>query len=284
MSHYVGPTFIENCGNDQLILNITGRDGNNHSRIGRAHAVVKDKDVVIEKIEPDPIFDIGEIGQFDESGVSYPWIHESGDSKLMYYVGWVSGGIARFQNYTGLAISEDGGKNYRRYKKVPILDRTESEPYGSGSCAVYVRDGKLEMMYTAFEPWGMRHGRMQPSYNIKLAHSVHGLEWERKGEIAVDFEDSSEYVIGKPMPLYDEGVHKLWYSYRGESYRIGYAESLDGSLYQRKDDIAGLDVADNGWDSQMVEYSFVFRNGPDLFMVYNGNDFGRTGLGLAVQC
>ncbi|MDX2223965.1 MAG: hypothetical protein SFV21_14540 [Rhodospirillaceae bacterium] len=283
MSHYVGPTFVEAAGGDAFTLYITGRDGSNRSRVGRAHAVVRDLSLDIVSIERRPLFDLGELGCFDESGVSYPWIIDIGRAKLMYYVGWVAGGLARFQNFTGLAVSEDGGETFRRHLRVPILDRTDREPYGSGSCAVYPRNGAFEMMYTAFEPWGMRHGRMQPSYNIKLARSADGYAWRRDGETVIDFAGEHEYVIGKPMVLKDEGIYKLWYSHRGPAYRIGYAESVDGATYVRKDHLVGIDVSSSGWDSEMIEYGFVFRHGSRLFMVYNGNQFGKTGLGWAIQ-
>ena len=192
-------------------------------------------------------------------------------------------GLSSFQNFTGLAISEDGGVTFRRHSRAPILERTDQEPYGSGSCAVYKRKGVYEMMYTAFEPWTGRHGRIQPSYNIKFARSQDGLFWQREGETVVDFHDESEYIVGVPRVLKDEGVYKLWYSCRGSAYRIGYAESTNGKAFTRKDHLVGIDVSTNGWDSEMIEYGFVFRHGLDLYMVYNGNQFGKTGLGWAIQ-
>ena len=74
----------------------------------------------------------------------------------------------------------------------------------------------------------------------------------------------------------------MWYSYRGETYRIGYAESPDGIVWQRKDDEVGLDVSISGWDSEMIEYSFIFDHKGDRYMLYNGNDYGKSGMGLAI--
>jgi len=74
----------------------------------------------------------------------------------------------------------------------------------------------------------------------------------------------------------------MWYSYRGTSYRIGYAESDDGRAWRRQDGLAGIDVSADGWDSEMIEYPFVFLHRGQHFMLYNGNDYGRTGFGLAV--
>ena len=74
----------------------------------------------------------------------------------------------------------------------------------------------------------------------------------------------------------------MWYSHRGETYRIGYAESEDGLAWQRKDEEAGPDVSGAGWDSEMVEYPFVFDHEGERYMLYNGNGYGKTGVGLAV--
>ena len=74
----------------------------------------------------------------------------------------------------------------------------------------------------------------------------------------------------------------MWYSYRGERYRIGYAESSGGRKWKRKDSLVGIGVSASGWDSQSVEYPAVFEHNDRLFMCYNGNGYGKTGFGLAV--
>ncbi len=281
MSHYVGPSFVD-ISDDKLILYITGRDKNNISRIGRADLFQNsDGSFQVTNISQDPIFDIGMLGTFDESGVSYPWILKHDSKIYMYYVGWVAGGLNRFFNFTGLAISKDDGQTFERVKIVPILDRTQKEPFGTGSCCVYLEDNLWKMYYTAFEPWEYYEGKNKPKYNIKFAQSEDGINWSRNQEVIIGFKDKSEHIIGKPMLLKENGIYKLWYSCRGNSYRIGYAESMDGREYKRLDEEVGIDVSTDGWDSQMIEYGFVFPYKNKKYMIYNGNDFGKTGLGIA---
>jgi len=75
----------------------------------------------------------------------------------------------------------------------------------------------------------------------------------------------------------------MFYSYRGEKpYRIGYAESNDGITWIRKDDEIGIDVSQEGWDSEMIEYPFVIEHNNKQILFYNGNEYGKTGLGYAV--
>jgi hypothetical protein len=74
----------------------------------------------------------------------------------------------------------------------------------------------------------------------------------------------------------------MWYSRRGSTYRIGYAESSDAIKWIRKDDEAGIDVSPEGWDSEMIEYPFVFDDSGRRYLLYNGNGYGATGIGWAV--
>jgi hypothetical protein len=83
----------------------------------------------------------------------------------------------------------------------------------------------------------------------------------------------------------------MWYCFRGsvdyrtdrgQSYRIGYAESTDGIRWERLDDLVGIERSDEGWDSVMMEYPFVYEHRGLKHMLYNGNGFGETGIGYAV--
>lgn len=77
----------------------------------------------------------------------------------------------------------------------------------------------------------------------------------------------------------------MWYSYRGgmNTYRIGYAESGDGINWERTDGNVGIDISPDGFDSKMIEYPFVFSHNEQHYMLFNGNEYGQTGFGLAVM-
>ena len=74
----------------------------------------------------------------------------------------------------------------------------------------------------------------------------------------------------------------MWFPVRGDAYRIGYAESADGIAWERHDRAGGLEPSGDGWDSEMVEYPSVFDDGGRRYMLFNGNGYGKTGVGLAV--
>jgi predicted GH43/DUF377 family glycosyl hydrolase len=68
---------------------------------------------------------------------------------------------------------------------------------------------------------------------------------------------------------------------KNESYRIGYAESNDGIIWTRKDEEVGIETSDSGWDSEMIDYPYIYKYNEKIYMFYNGNGFGKSGFGYA---
>ena len=46
----------------------------------------------------------------------------------------------------------------------------------------------------------------------------------------------------------------------------------------------GIDPSDNpeSWDSKAVTYPYVFQHRDRRYMLFNGNEFGKTGFGMAI--
>ena len=203
----------------------------------------------------------------------------------MYYAGWNRAGSTPFRNALGLAISRDGGMTYQRLSEGPILDRSPVDPcFVAGACVLQRGAGYL-MWYISCVDWRLVDGRPRHYYHLKVATSNDGINWQRSGKVAIDFKSDLEYAISQPWVVLDGGTYRMWFSYRGQegigTYRIGYAESNDGETWQRDDAAVGFAVSDSGWDSQMICYPFVFTLDGRRFMLYNGNEYGKTGFGLA---
>jgi hypothetical protein len=281
MATYTGPSFaMPRPGAGVVDVYVTGRDVKNRSRIGLMTIDPESPNPPLT-IGSEPVFDIGSLGAFDENGVSYPWIVDSGDAWLMYYVGWVPTVLTPFQNHVGLAIKAPDSE-WRRFSRAPILPRTDEEYLSLGSTSVLRENGRWRMWYTCFRRWGTEAGDPKHVYVIKYAESGDGAEWTRPNIVCIDTVAPDEYSIGRPSVLQRDGLYHMWYSYRGRSYRIGYAWSEDGIRWTRRDDLVGIDVSDSGWDSESICYAHVFEWKRALYMLYCGNHYGRGGLGLAV--
>lgn len=234
----------------------------------------------IEKVSSDPIISPGAPGLFDDSGCSLGCVLKTADDKIyIYYVGWNLGVTVPWMNYIGMAVYDIKNDICTKYSNVPILDRNEMDYLSMSYPYVLSENGKFRMWYGSNNRWG----RLEKDMNhvIKYAESADGIDWNRKGIICIQGDGIKEYAFAKPSVLYEDGRYKMWYAYRGEKYRIGYAESLDGIQWKRKDNEAGINVSDKGWDSEMIDYPAVFRHQMDIYMLYCGNGYGRTGFGIA---
>jgi hypothetical protein len=230
-----------------------------------------------------PVITLGPLGAFDDSGVTTSWIVNHDNRKYQYYSGWSRGVSVPFYFFVGLAISEDGGETYQRVSPSPILERNEIDPYLTASPCVRLEEGRWRMWYVSGTGWEMKNERPRHRYHIKYAESRNGIEWKREGIVCIDYNSEDEYAISRPCVVRDGDLYRMWYASRGDSYRIGYAESRDGLQWTRKDAESGIDVSASGWDSEMIAYPYVFANQGDYYMLYNGNDYGRTGIGVAVH-
>lgn len=239
---------------------------------------------------PEPILPMGKIGTFDDCGIMPSWIITLGDRKYLYYIGWNVRNTVPYHNAIGLAVSRDGGKSFQKYSDGPLFGIDYLEPYFTGTSCVLVEGGIWKNWYLSCTKWEVINGRPEPFYHIKYAESLDGINWKREGLVAIDFKSPDEAGIVRASVLKEAGLYKMWYSYRygndyrtdkHRSYRIGYAESLDGKRWQRMDDLAGIDVSGDGWDSEMIEYPYVLVYANEKYMFYNGNKFGETGFGYA---
>lgn len=272
--------IAEHCEGDVFKVYFSARNQRNESYTAYVVIDLRRPHDILEVSEI-PVLQPGGLGEFDDSGAMASWIACRDGKKFLYYVGWNLGVTVPFRNSIGLAVS-DGMQPFARYAPGPILDRTTTEPHFVASCCVLPGEDAWRMWYLSCTDWRVQHGRPEHRYHIKYAESLDGVTWQREGLVAIDYANESEYAISRPCVIRDKGVWKMWYSYRGSSYRIGYAESCDGRQWRRLDDQCALDVSSSGWDSEMIEYPFVFDHQGVRYMLYNGNGYGKTGFGLAV--
>jgi len=226
-----------------------------------------------------PILSPGATGCFDDSGVSMGCLIQEGDKRYLYYLGWNLGVTVPWRNSIGLAVS----KSYAPFERVsyaPVLDRNDKDPFSISYPWVLFENDVWRMWYGSNLKWGKQQKDM--AHLLKYAESADGIHWEPTGEVSVDFKNDNEYAMSKPCVIKENETYKMWYSYRGDAYRIGYAESKNGVNFNRMDESVGIDTSKSGWDSQTIEYPNVFEHNDQKYMLYNGNSYGLTGIGLAV--
>jgi len=226
-----------------------------------------------------PVLEPGPLGFFDDHGVFGTSVVEHEGRVLLYYLGWNPGPRPLFYPSIGLAVSDDGGETFTRFSRAPILARSEVDPWMVSAPSVRHDDGQWRMYYISGIGWeGDRS-----FYDVKIARSDDGVRWKPTGDVAIALREGESNVARLNVTRRGDG-YEGWYSYEaGQGYRIGYATSPDGESWERRDDEAGIDVSPGGWDSEAVAYPWLVPGDGADHLLYNGNGFGRDGIGLAVQ-
>lgn len=257
------------------------------ARVGRISYVDIDADdpTRVVAVAPAPLLEPGELGCFDDNGVNASSVLDWRGRKWLYYIGWQRTVRVPYMLFGGLAVSTDGGASFRRVQRVPVLDRTDAEPFSRSAPYVLADGDRLRMWYWSCREWTAVPGA-EPHYNneIDYAESDDGSGWTvvARGVLRADGR-AGDYSVGRPWLVRDGATYRLWVSTRSHSaeapYRIEYAESADGLSWQRRP--SGIDVSPSGWDSEMICFPAVVDAGGRRFMFYNGNRHGATGFGVA---
>lgn len=220
----------------------------------------------------------GKIGTFDDSGCSIGSLVTDGQRKMIYYMGWNLCVTVPWRNSIGLAYSEDQGETFVRTAAAPIVDRSPVDPYSLSYPFVLKEGGQWHMWYGSHLRWGARTEDM--IHMIKYASSTDGRTWVRDGRVVVEPSSDAEYAFSRPCVV-RSSIYEMWYTYRGDAYRIGYSRSLDGASWERLDSHVGITPTPGAWDSDELAYPCVFDYGANRYMLYCGNGYGRTGFGIA---
>lgn len=238
-----------------------------------------------------PILELGRRGTFDDSGIMPSCIVNVGSKKYLYYIGWTEKVSVPYHNSIGVAESTDGGVTFKKLFEGPIITTTRNEHYFHGTSFVMQENNIWKMWYLACTKWEIANNKPEPYYHLKYAESQDGIDWKRDGIVAIDYASKEEGGIVSASVIREKEKYRMWfacrkaYDYRTDkhkSYRIGYAESADGIVWNRQDELAGIDVSESGWDSEMIAYPYVINYKDTLYMFYNGNGFGKSGIGYAV--
>jgi hypothetical protein len=260
----------------------SGRDEQNRSHVGffdidlnAAGYPVTEARLVLEP---------GSLGCFDADGIyAESAVRVDGHVRL-YTIGVTTGHTKPlFYASIGAAVSRDGGSSFEKLGPGPIMTRSGYDP-----CLVtapfVMQDGRRwRMWYVSGTAWTKEPHGLQSHYHVKYAESDDGLEWRRDGRVCIDYSGPEETNIARLWVVRDGDQYLGWYSSSGPGgYRIGHAESADGLTWTRLDALAGITLSPSGWDSTAQAYPAVVRCGDRWFMFYNGNSFGRDGIGLAV--
>ena len=247
----------------------------------------------IRQVARHTVIPLGRLGCFDEHGIFPMHVTRHENRILAFTSGLSRRASVSVESSIGLAESLDGGDTFVRHGDGPVLTASLHEPF-------LVCDPFVVFLHQSFHMWYVYGVRWIPDaekdkapsrvYKIGHATSSDGKAWQKEGrQIISDVLGADECQALPTVIRLNDRLH-MFFCYRkatdfrknrDASYRLGYAFSNDGGTWTREDESAGIDVTEGDWDGDMMCYPHLFKCDDKVFLLYNGNEFGRTGFGLA---
>lgn len=257
------------------------------SRIGYVDVAREDPTKVLSVSER-PVLDIGRDGCFDENGVFPAHVSVLDDGRVfLYYTGFQLGHKIRHYNFGGLAISEDGGRAFKRYSQAPVMDRADEGLFVRAGQSIETADeGGYHVVYSAGSSWHPCAGELRPVYDVFYQKSPDGIALARAGRKIVSCDLSVEHGLGRPQIIRLGEFFYVFYTRRiikNMKYFLGCARSKNGQDWERQDDLFSSVPygSEKDFDSEMVYFPAVVKVSDDkAFLFYSGNDYGRDGMGV----
>jgi predicted GH43/DUF377 family glycosyl hydrolase len=244
----------------------------------------------IIRISDLPVMPLGEVGTFDEFG-TYPMsVIRVGNEVWSYYGGWTRCESVPYTVSIGYAVSYDQGETFTKAGTGPLISFSLNEPMTISGPKIRKFNDRWHLYYVAGTSWKKDNGRPESIFKIRQATSPDGLLWERSGETVIPDLIGELECQASPDVIYFEDKYHMFFSYKHGSnfrendrgYRLGYAESHDGKTWTRNDKKIGLfPSGTSDWDGRSIAYPHVFELDGNRYMLYLGNDVGKTGFGLA---
>lgn len=262
------------------------RDNSGISRIGWIDVDIRDPRIV-KAVSKTPVLDLGAPGMFDDNGIILGEILEVSETELrLYYIGFQLVAKAKFLAFTGVAISHDRGDSFERYSATPVIDRCPDGPFiGALHSIAKLPEGGYRAWMSRGWGWQNIDNQLYPEYDCWTVTSPDGLCFDNSKAQRIIAPNQHEYRIGRPRAnRVSDGTWELRAT--SDTFQKNYASyrfiSPDGVNFTRTDDEELPRGAKGAWDDQMTCYP-AYLKVPDTteFLFYNGNDMGRTGVGLA---
>jgi hypothetical protein len=241
------------------------------------------------QVSEQPILTLGGLGKFDEFGTYPVSVIRADDGIRAYYAGWTRCESVPFNVGIGFATSLDNGVTFQKYGTGPILPYTPDEPFVLSGPKIRRFHNIWYLFYIAGRCWKVVDGRPEPVYKIRMATSSDGIIWHKHNKDLIESRIETDEAQASPDVCFANGKYHMFFCYRYSShyrgkangYRIGYASSTNLTDWVRDDSKAGIDVAEQGWDSEMISYPHVLELDGKTWLFYLGNQVGRDGFGLA---
>lgn len=236
---------------------------------------------------------LGGLGTFDEHGIFPINVLRDKDKIIAYTCGWNRRVSTSVETSVGYAISNDNGESFQKIGNGPILTASPNEPFLVGDAFVSIINNTYHMWYIFGTKWiDNNFEESARVYKIGCATSLNGIDWiKNEGNQIIPDKLNQNECQALPSVLFANNTFHMVFCYRealgfrkdkDKGYKLGYAFSKDNVKWTRDDEALGLTFENENWDSDMQCYPHIFTCNNKTYLLYNGNEFGKHGFGIAV--
>ncbi|AXX02553.1 hypothetical protein CWR40_001372 [Cronobacter sakazakii] len=277
----------------RIFFSTRERDAQDGKFVSRVCYVDMDKSLQeVIRVSPSPVIGPAELGAFDEHGI-FPFNVLRHEGKIMAWTtGWNRRVSVSVDTAIGLAISEDEGESFTRIATGPVMAASLHEPHLVGDAFVLHLNGSFHMWYIFGTGWKKPSAVAVPERIYKIAHAIsdNGIDWRRDSKTIIEPVLGDDECQALPTVIQTGDRYHMVFCFRecfdfrrggGRGYRLGYAWSQDLQVWHRDDSQVASLCSKDEWDSEMQCYPHLFRCDGKVYLLYNGNAFGKGGFGLA---
>jgi hypothetical protein len=236
-----------------------------------------------EKLEPDYNSIVlqhshGQEDSYFSHGVSVGQIFSMNDEKFLSVMGWKNYVDKHWEGRIGY-IPFNAQGNLTQLEPKPWMDLDNQDSISLSYPALYEDYNSTLIWYGSTLTWDAGNGEM-----------LHILKEARlssdgrviKGDKKLPFVMGSAQAFSRPAIVQIDKNFLMAYSFRGNmtKYRIGFVLLGNFNSASHIGGISPFLTSKDEWDSEMVEYPSFLSFQEQLFMLYNGNAFGKTGIGI----
>ncbi|MDH6028037.1 hypothetical protein [Vibrio splendidus] len=282
LSHSANPLPIL-IGGDLYRVFFNGRNSENKSSLGYFDFNIETLDVV--NVCEKEVIKFGDDESYYSHGISIGNDYKDLDGNLyILFMAWQIRGSDHWRGDIGRIVVSSLDELYIEDTHNPFIGINDIDKMSLSYPWVYNDGEQYSMIYGSTVSWKEDNGEML--HVLNFAESSNGHQWEQKG-LAIPYELGKAQAFSRPTYVKINDKEHLWFSYRsgtGEKYRIGHSLKSESGLWQLNVENPGIDVSQEkeAWDSEMICYPSILKHKHKTYMFYNGNGFGKSGIGLAV--
>lgn len=285
-SHFYVPTAI--ALKDRIRVFGAYWDKDMYGRLGFVDIDMEDPTTILG-YSNQPLLPDSSFGKFDCDGVTPLSALSMEDGALrLYYAGWHKNPApgVRYTLFTGLATSANNGTSFTRFTDEPVIKpKTPDCTVLTGGVVLKERSG-YRCWYASFQETVTVNEKPTPAYNLSTMLSKDGVEWPEEPQIVFPV-TSQIFGYGRSAIWREDGHYHGLFSVRyirGGYRYMAHATSSDG-IHWTELSADGLAFhPENTIDNQkQVCFPSLIRQKNRTLMFYNGDDFGRQGLRLAIR-